>query len=214
MDYAQSLWLFSVLLFGIILVPGMDMFFVIANALTGGRKVGLAAVGGIMLGGAVHALFGALVVGALAQLPGVVFRVMIVIGAGYMAWIGYTLLRSSITVGAIGKASSRSNWVAFRQGTITCLLNPKAYLFVLAVYPQFIRPEFGPIWSQAVVMGVLSVTMQFLVYGGLALAAGRGRDALIGNPGVTVGIGRGAGALFLVAALFTAWHGVTQHVGP
>ena len=214
MDYAQSLWLFSVLLFGIILVPGMDMFFVIANALTGGRKVGLAAVGGIMLGGAVHALFGALVVGALAQPPGVVFRVMIVIGAGYMAWIGYTLLRSSITVGAIGKASSRSNWVAFRQGTITCLLNPKAYLFVLAVYPQFIRPEFGPIWSQAVVMGVLSVTMQFLVYGGLALAAGRGRDALIGNPGVTVGIGRGAGALFLVAALFTAWHGVTQHVGP
>ena len=214
MDYAQSLWLFSVLLFGIILVPGMDMFFVIANALTGGRKVGLAAVGGIMLGGAVHALFGALVVGALAQLPGVVFRVMIVIGAGYMAWIGYTLLRSSITVGAIGKASSRSNWVAFRQGTITCLLNPKAYLFVLAVYPQFIRPEFGPIWSQAVVMGVLSVTMQFLVYGGLALAAGRGRDALIGNPGVTAGIGRGAGALFLVAALFTAWHGVTQHVGP
>ena len=63
-------------------------------------------------------------------------------------------------------------------------------------------------------MGVLSVSMQFVVYGGLALAAGKGRDALIGNPGVTAWIGRGAGALFLVAALFTAWHGVTQHVGP
>lgn len=214
MDYAQSLWLFSVLLFGIIVVPGMDMFFVIANALTGGRKAGLAAVAGIMLGGAVHTLFGALVVGALAQLPGIIFQVMIVIGAAYMGWIGYTLLRSSITVGAIGKASSRSNWVAFRQGTVTCLLNPKAYLFVLAVYPQFLRPEFGPIWSQALVMGVLSVSMQFVVYGGLALAAGKGRDALIGNPGVTAWIGRGAGALFLVAALFTAWHGVTQHVGP
>ena len=214
MDYAQSLWLFSILLFGIIVVPGMDMFFVIANALTGGRKAGLAAVGGIMLGGAVHTMFGALVVGALTRLPGVVFQVMIVIGACYMAWIGYTLLRSSITVDAIGGLSTRSNWVAFRQGTITCLLNPKAYLFVLAVYPQFLRSEFGPILPQAMVLGLLSVSMQFVVYGCLALAAGKGRDALIGNPGVTGWIGRGAGALFLVAALFTAWHGVTQHVGP
>lgn len=214
MDYAQSLWLFSVLLFGIIVVPGMDMFFVIANALTGGRKAGLAAVAGIMLGGAVHTLFGALAVGVLAQLPVAIFQSMILIGAAYMAWIGFTLLRSAITVDAIGKANTRSNWVAFRQGTVTCLLNPKAYLFVLAVYPQFLRPEFGPIWSQALVMGALSVTMQFLVYGALALAAGRGRDALVGNPAATIWIGRGAGALFLVAALFTAWHEVTQHAAP
>ncbi|SEQ61736.1 Threonine/homoserine/homoserine lactone efflux protein [Devosia sp. YR412] len=214
MDYAQSLWLFSVLLFGIIVVPGMDMFFVIANALTGGRKAGLAAVAGIMLGGAVHTLFGALAVGVLAQLPVAIFQTMILIGAAYMAWIGFTLLRSAITVDAIGTASTRSNWVAFRQGTVTCLLNPKAYLFVLAVYPQFLRPEFGPIWSQAIVMGLLSVSMQFLVYGALALAAGRGRDALVGNPSATIWIGRGAGALFLVAALVTAWHGVTQHAAP
>lgn len=214
MDYAQSLWIFSILLFGIIVVPGMDMFFVIANSLTGGRRAGLAAVGGIMLGGAVHTLFGALAVGALAQLPGLLFQAMILVGASYMAWIGYTLLRSSITVEAIGRATTRSHWVAFRQGTITCLLNPKAYLFVLAVYPQFIRAEFGPVWSQAIVLGAMTVTMQFAIYGALALAAGKGRDALVGNPAVTIWIGRGAGILFIVVALFTAWHGVTQHVGP
>ncbi|WP_332691703.1 LysE family translocator [Devosia sp.] len=214
MDYAQALWIYLALLFGIIVVPGMDMFFVIANALTGGRKAGFAAVAGIMLGGAVHTLFGALAVGVLTQLPTMVFQAMILIGAAYMAWIGYTLLRSSITVDAIGKASTRSHWVAFRQGTITCLLNPKAYLFVLAVFPQFMRPEYGPIWSQALVMGAMTVAMQFLIYGALALAAGKGRDALIGNPQATIWIGRGAGALFVAAALFTAWHGATQHVGP
>lgn len=130
----------------------MDMFFVIANALTGGRRSGMAAVSGIMLGGAVHTLFGAIAVGALTQLPITVFQAMILVGAAYMGWIGWTLLRSSITVDSIGRASSRSDWVAFRQGTITCLLNPKAYLFVLAVFPQFMRPEYGPIWSQALVM--------------------------------------------------------------
>jgi threonine/homoserine/homoserine lactone efflux protein len=214
MDYAQSLWIFSILLFGIIVVPGMDMFFVLANALTRGRRAGLSAVGGIMLGGAVHTLFGALAVGVLTRLPGTLYQAMILIGAAYMAWIGYTLLRSTITVEAIGSPSSRSDWVAFRQGLVTCLLNPKAYLFVLAVYPQFIRPEFGPIWSQALVMGIMTVIMQFVVYGALALAAGRGRDALVGHPEVSTWIGRGAGVLFIAAALLTAWHGATQHAGP
>ena len=214
MDYAQALWLYLVLLFGIIVVPGMDMFFVLANALTRGRKAGFAAVTGIMLGGAVHTLFGALAVGVLTQLPTMLFQAMILVGAGYMAWIGYTLLRSTITVDNIGGATARSDKVIFRQGLVTCLLNPKAYLFVLAVFPQFMRPEYGPIWSQAVVMGVMTVAMQFLIYGGLALAAGRGRDALVGHPEITIWIGRGAGALFVAAALFTAWHGVTQHVGP
>lgn len=212
MDYTQSLWIYLVLLFGIILVPGMDMFFVIANALTGGRRAGLSAVAGIMLGGAVHTLFGALAVGALTQLPELLFQIMILAGASYMAWIGWSLLGSAITVMRIGKASSRSEWMAFRQGTVTCLLNPKAYLFVLAVFPQFLRSEYGPIWSQALVLGLMTILMQLLIYGALALAASRGRDALTGNPLVTIWIGRGAGALFILAALFTAWHGVTNSV--
>lgn len=214
MGYSEALSIYLVLLFGIIVVPGMDMFYVIANALTGGRRAGLAAVAGIMLGGAVHTLFGALAVGVLTQLPEMAFKVMILVGALYMAWIGYTLLRSAITVDNIGQSKTRSDWVAFRQGTVTCLLNPKAYLFVLAVFPQFMRPEYGPIWSQALVLGGMTVVMQFVIYGGLAIAAGRGRDALIGHPEVTIWIGRGAGALFVAAAIFTAWHGLTQHVGP
>jgi threonine/homoserine/homoserine lactone efflux protein len=38
LSYSQNLWLFFVLLFGIIVVPGMDMLFVLTNALTGGRR--------------------------------------------------------------------------------------------------------------------------------------------------------------------------------
>lgn len=213
MDYSQALWLYLVLLFGIIIVPGMDMFFVLANALTGGRRAGLAATAGIMLGAVVHTLFGALAVGVLTQLPVEVFRTMILVGAAYMAWIGYTLVRSSITVDHIGSAQSRSGWVAFRQGMITNLLNPKAYMFVIAVFPQFIRPEFGPVWQQALVMGIMTISMQLLIYGGLGLAAAKARDALIGNPQVTQWIGRGAGILFILAAAFAAWHGIFGHVG-
>jgi threonine/homoserine/homoserine lactone efflux protein len=207
MSYTGNLWLFFILLFGIIIVPGMDMMFVIANALTGGRRLGLAATAGVMLGGAVHTLFGAVGVGVLLKLAPSLFTIMLLIGAAYMAWIGFTLARSAIVVGAVGGAASRSLWTAFRRGFATCLLNPKAYLFVLSVFPQFIRPQYGAIWLQAIIMGVMTVVLQFSVYGGFALAAGQSRDLLVSNPRATIFVGRAAGVLLIVVAAFTAWHG-------
>lgn len=214
MAYSDALWIYLVLLFGIIVVPGMDMLFVLANSLTGGKRAGLAATGGVMLGGVGHTIFGAVGVGAITRMAPGLITVMILVGACYMVWIGITLMRSSIQIADVGSAPTRSLWVAFRQGTVTCLLNPKAYLFVLAVFPQFIRPEFGPVWSQALVLGVMTALMQLTIYGGLALAAGRSRDFLISSPQATIWIGRGAGALFLAIAAYTAWHGVTQTVHP
>jgi threonine/homoserine/homoserine lactone efflux protein len=209
MSYTENLWIFFILLFGIIIVPGMDMMFVIANALTGGRRLALAATAGVMLGGAVHTLFGAVGVGVLLKLAPPLFTIMLLAGAAYMAWIGLTLARSAIVVGAVGAAASRSLWTAFRRGLVTCLLNPKAYLFVLSVFPQFMRPQYGAIWLQAIIMGVMTVVMQFGVYGGLALAAGQSRDLLVSNPRATIFVGRAAGVLLIAVAAFTAWHGWT-----
>lgn len=198
------------LLFGIIIVPGMDMAFVITNSVTRGQLFGFAATFGIMLGGAVHTLFGALAVGALSTFPHVIVNGLLIAGSLYMAWIGWMLLRSSISfhdgVTENRAAFSRVFW----QGTITCLLNPKAYLFVLAVYPQFIRPQYGPIASQALVMGGLTILTQFTVYGGLALAAGFARAALKENQTATQWSGRLAGGLFIGVAMLTLWAALTR----
>jgi threonine/homoserine/homoserine lactone efflux protein len=203
MTYAYNLWIFSVLLFGIIIVPGMDMFFVIANALTGGRARGLSATAGVMLGGVFHTVFAAVCVGVLTTLPSLVFTAILLSGAAYMAWIGWTLLRSSITVSSLGQNGSSSMQQAFGQGFVTCVLNPKAYMFTLAVYPQFMLPKFGSMLGQAMVLGLITIVTQGLVYGGLALAAAKSRDFLTGYPGVTTWIGRGAGAVFLAVAAWT-----------
>ncbi|MER8393922.1 LysE family translocator [Mesorhizobium sp. M0045] len=208
MDYAANLWLFFVLLVGIIIVPGMDMLFVLANALTGGSSRGLAATGGIMLGGVVHTLNGALGVGLLMHFLPILFNPLLIAGAAYMAFIGITLMRSSITVGHDGPAASRSAWKAFRQGIMTCLINPKAYLFVLAVYPQFLRPDYGPIWMQAIIMGLMTIATQFAVYGGLAITAGRSRDLLVANPRATALAGRAAGLLLVAVSALTVWEGL------
>lgn len=207
MTYSENLWLFFTLLFGIIIVPGMDMLFVLANALTGGRRTGLAATAGIMAGGAVHSLYGAVGVGLLASLLPALFNPLLFAGAAYMAWIGFGLVRSSIAVGSVGPGSARTIWRAFRQGALTCLINPKAYLFMLAVYPQFLKPAYGPLWLQGLVMGLMTVATQFAVYGALALTAGRSRDLLVANPAATAMAGRIAGLLLILVSTLSVWHG-------
>lgn len=211
MTYFQAVWLYSVLLFGIIIVPGMDMFFVMANGLAGGRKLGLAATAGVAVGGIYHTIFGVLVVGVLLNVAPYVLTALLLASAAYMAWIGYTLVRSSITVESIGGSQTNTLKRAFVQGFVTCVLNPKAYMFVIAVYPTFIQTRFGPIWSQALVMGILTVSMQFAIYGSVAIAAAKGRDLLVHNPVATTWIGRAVGLIFVAVAFVTIWEALRPY---
>ncbi|MGE0241794.1 MAG: LysE family translocator [Parvibaculaceae bacterium] len=207
MSHAEALWIFFILLSGIIIVPGMDMIFVLANALTGGKRAGIAATFGIMAGGAFHTAFGVFAVAGLSRLVPELYGPMLLLGSLYMIWIGWTLITSSITVDPVAALASRPLPAIFAQAVVTCILNPKAWLFVLAVYPQFIRPDFGPLWAQALVIGVMVAMVQMTVYGGLGLMAAKGRDAMVGHPAVTIWSGRAAGLLLVAAAVFTLWRG-------
>lgn len=204
MTYAQNIWLFTALVFGIIAVPGMDMFYIVTSALTGGRARGLAATMGVMLGGATHAGFATVFVGVLSGISPLAFQALMAIGAAYMAWIGWTLIDSTIIVSDMGGATAaHTNRRAFGIGLMTCLLNPKAYMFTLAVFPQFMLPKWGAIWMQSLVMGAIIVAMQGAIYGALALLAAKSRDFLTTTPAFTIWFGRGAGALFLIVAVIT-----------
>lgn len=211
MAYFEHLWLFFILLVGIVIVPGMDMMFVLANALVGGRRAGIAATAGIMLGGAVHTVIGMAAVATLSQLVPQLFNVMLVAGSLYMMWVGYTLVQSRIEVDAVEAAKPKPVGRILWQGLITCLVNPKAWLFVMSVFPQFMKPEYGSLLPQALVMGLMAVTVQGVIYGGLALAALRGREALVSNPSATVWIGRAAGWMLIAVAALTLYEALASN---
>ncbi|WP_457306338.1 LysE family translocator, partial [Polaromonas sp. P5_E6] len=194
MDHFAHLWLFFLMVLGIIILPGMDMAFVMASSLTGGRRAGLFAVAGIVAGGICHVVAGALGLGILLQLvPGMV-NVMLVAGSLYIAWIGWSLMRSTSVFGALPDIEPPSPWRTFRQAALTCLLNPKAYLFMLAIFPQFLRLEYGSLWVQAVALGLIIAITQSGVYGSLALAAAGTRRWLAQRPGASVAMARAVGA--------------------
>ncbi|MCA1868744.1 LysE family translocator [Agrobacterium genomosp. 3] len=213
MSYAENLWLFFLLLFGIIILPGMDMLFVLASALTGGKKTGLSAASGMSAGGIVHSLYGAAGVGLLATWMPSLFLPLLIAGAAYMVWIGIGLMRSAIVVNGDEAQASASVKKAFWRAVLTCLSNPKAYLFMMAVYPQFLKPAYGPIWMQGLVMGAMVAVTQFTVYGALALTADKSRQWLVSSPGATIFIGRAAGFMLVAAALLTFWEALSWSLG-
>lgn len=210
MEQTTHLWWFFVMVFGVIVLPGLDMAYVLASSLVGGRRRGLSATAGIMAGGAVHVAMGALGIMVVLQLWPRLFNLMLVAGAAYIAWIGISLLRSDAVMTEVVPSTGdrlRSQVATFGRGALTCLLNPKAYLFMLAVFPQFLRPEYGPLWLQAVVLGAIILVTQAGVYGGMALAAGQVRTWLRDRPRANRRLARGVGALLLLTALATAWGG-------
>ncbi|OJT25695.1 threonine transporter RhtB [Archangium sp. Cb G35] len=207
MEQTAHLWLFFVLVFGVIVLPGLDMAFVLASSLTGGRKAGLSAVAGIIAGGVCHVAAGATGVAVLLKVVPSAFNALLWMGALYVAWMGISIFRSGAAFSAAPLGDRLTPAATFRRGVLTCLLNPKAYVFMLAVFPQFVRPEYGPLWIQALVLGAIIAVTQGAVYGAIALAAGRARGWLESNPAANVAAARVVGGLMALAAVVTAVEG-------
>lgn len=207
LNQTTDLWLFFVMVFGVVLLPGLDMAYVLASSMVGGRRSGLTATAGIVAGGICHVAMGALGIMAVLALWPAAFNLMLLAGAVYIGWIGVSLLRSATAFGHVDAEVVRSPLATFRQGAVTSLLNPKAYLFMLAIFPQFLKPEYGPVWLQALVLWLIIAVTQTGVYGGMALGADRVRDWMLGRPGANVLLGRTIGALLVAMAIATGYGG-------
>ena len=207
MTETAHLWLFFLLVFGVVLLPGLDMAYVLASALVGGRRAGIAATAGVVAGGVVHVTMGAFGIMAVLRLFPTAFNAVLVAGALYIAWIGITLLRSRTALGELPAQQHRTQTATFRQGMVTCLLNPKAYLFMLAIFPQFLKPQYGALWVQAVVMWLIIAMTQIAIYGGMALGGDRVRAWLATRPAANAALAKGVGAILLATAFYTAYEG-------
>lgn len=209
MSGGAHLWPYFIVVLGIVALPGLDMAYVIGSAILGGRRAGLAAVGGIMAGGLCHVLMAGLGVAALLQLWPPLFDAMLAAGALYLGWMGWTMLGSSGAHGAApGQASPGAcpAGTTFRRAMLTNLLNPKAYVFMLAIFPQFIKPELGPLWLQAAALGAITALTQAGVYGALALLAARGRNGLLRHPVASRRAAHAMGWLLIGLALWSLLH--------
>ncbi len=207
MEQTAHLWLFFVMVFGVVLLPGLDMAYVLASALVGGRRSGMMATAGIVAGGICHVVMGALGIVVVLRLMPALFNFMLMTGAIYIAWIGLGLWRSDTAFSALPDQKRRSQSETFGRGMLTSLLNPKAYLFMLAIFPQFLKPAYGALWTQALLLWLIIAITQIAVYGGMALTGDRVRRFLAARPGANALLARIVGGVLIATAIYTAWSG-------
>jgi threonine/homoserine/homoserine lactone efflux protein len=159
--------------------PGPDTLLVAGNAMRRGSRAGLLAVAGIVTGGVFYAaLCGLGFLSALAALP-VLYWIVKISGAVYLAIIGALMLRDAFRRSDAGpaKAEAALSGAPFRQGLLTNALNPKVALFYLAALPQFTGRGPDAPWI-GVMLIAIHYAMGALWLSGIALTAGRAGAAL------------------------------------
>ena len=123
--------------------PGVDMLFTLSRTLQHGWRTGMAAALGITAGCLVHTVAAALGLAALLATSALAFTAIKWLGAAYLLWLAWGMLRASVRDAAPILAASppTPSTRVFAQGFLTNVLNPKVALFFLALLPQFISAD-------------------------------------------------------------------------
>ena len=173
MIHSSSLIGFALLALGMVLTPGPNMVYVVSRSVCQGRKAGLISLGGVGLAFIVYMLAAALGITSLLMAVPFAYDTLRFAGAAYLGWLAWQALKpggsSPFAVQQLPVDSPRR---LFAMGFMTNLLNPKAALLYLSLLPQFIVPEAGSVFAQAVILGSVQIVISLSVNGMIAMAAG------------------------------------------
>jgi len=180
------------------LTPGPDMMFCVAQGLRSGPRAAIAASAGISMGSMVHVTLAGLGLGAVMATHPWAFDVIRWIGVAYLLYLATGVLRPAPPAGPTGPGLSATR--AFGTGLAVNLTNPKVILFVLALLPQFIRPEAGSVMRQFLICGAILGLGGFFINGAIGAFAGRFGSRFARGAGASRIMGWITGGIFLALA--------------
>jgi threonine/homoserine/homoserine lactone efflux protein len=183
------------------LAPGPDMSFVLAQSASRGTRAGIAAALGIGTGTIFHMTLAAFGLAALFAAWPLAFDIVRYVGAAYLVWIAFGMLRHPPHLNALD-ARARA---AFRQGVLTNVLNPKVAMFFIAFLPQFVSKTGGPAWLQILLLGIAFDISGTLVNCAVAFGGGRLAHRLRANPGIGKVLGWISASVMVGLALRLVW---------
>ncbi len=193
----------------IILLPGPNSMFVLSTAARRGVRTGYAAACGVFIGDGVIMALSAAGVASLLRAQPLLFDIVKYAGAAYLCWIGYGLIRGAwqrraeaATVASVDaevaaepeKAARlpREERNPFRRALTVSLLNPKAILFFISFFIQFVDKSYPYPVLSFLVLGTIAeiiscLYLTTLIFGGSYLA-GQFRQRRKLARGLTTGV--------------------------
>jgi threonine/homoserine/homoserine lactone efflux protein len=205
---AANLIAFGLASIPLIIIPGPSVLFTIGRALSLGRVGGLLTVVGNSIGAFVITIGIAFGLGALLEDSVVLFTVVKVLGAAYIAFLGVQAIRHRNRTGdaATTLVTRRSPLFTLWEGFVVGVTNVKTIIFLVAVLPLFVDHSSGGIQGQILLLGAVFVLVALTSDSVWALVAGAAREWFGGSrkrmaglsaTGGAMMIGLGASVLFL-----------------
>lgn len=167
-----TLGLFAGACLALTMTPGPDMLLIASRSVAQGRAAGFASLAGIQAGTYCHAMLAAFGLSQLFLAVPMAYDIVRFAGAIYLLYLAFKTFRASPM--PTSPAASEARFPVrqiFRQGLLTNLLNPKMALFVLALFPQFVRPQDGAIALQILTLATVLNFIGLIVNGVVILAA-------------------------------------------
>jgi len=199
-----DLWTYVLGTIFIVLLPGPNSLYVLSVAAKRGVRQGYQGACGIFLGDSILMLLSATGVASLLRANPALFMIAKFAGAAYLAWLGFALLKSAWAgwhgIGEVvvaEKDAAKDTSRPFHIALMISLVNPKAILFFVSFFIQFVDPGYPHPALSFLILGVIcqiisATYLSLLIFGGARLAEQfrrRRRSAAAATGGV--------GALFI-----------------
>ncbi|MCX7173736.1 MAG: leucine efflux protein LeuE [Proteobacteria bacterium] len=164
----------------IVLLPGPNSLYVMTIASRWGIATGYRGAFGIFLGDTILMILSATGVASLLQTTPALFAVFKYVGAAYLAWLGVGLLRAAFSTWRDNdmtelSTASVDDTRPFRTALVISLMNPKAILFFISFFIQFVSPGYAYPALSFMILGLIvqicsALYLTILIFGGTHLA--------------------------------------------
>jgi threonine/homoserine/homoserine lactone efflux protein len=169
----HTLGLFAAATIAIIVIPGPSMLYILARGLTAGQRAAVCTALGVETASLVFVVATAVGLAAVIAASAVALAVVKWLGVAYLVFLGLrALLGGSRPLGITAVPAARPR-VAYREGLLVGLSNPKVVLFFLSLFPQFVDPARGSVAVQVLILGAVFVALGLAADLTNALLAGR-----------------------------------------
>lgn len=207
LSMTNQIALYLLLCFTTVVTPGAGVFYTVSGALRYGVQYAWPCVAGNAFGVLVVSCLTVGGIGAVLAANPSVFLALQVAGALYLIYLGVKNWRA-VPVDVLSLAQKKGEHegaelvpqrVLFRDAVILQGSNPMLFLFLFALFPQFIVSGGSFVWQSSVLIAIFCL-MVLAIHAAYAVIATFVRSMLSGKT-VFLWINRAGGALFILLGL-------------
>lgn len=188
----------------IILLPGPNSMYVLSVAAQRGARAGFAGAAGVFTGDLILMTLAATGAAGLLQTNPALFAIVKYLGGGYLAWIGLNMLKGGWQAwrrAGEPQATAEARQVdaanPFRKALLISLMNPKAILFFVSFFVQFVDPAYAYPALTFAVLGAIVQCFSLLYLTMIILAGSHLADAFRRRRRLSAAMGGSVGAMFI-----------------